>query len=79
MLIADEAHRSQYDFIDRYARQMRDALPQALFIGFTGISSERDDENTIHVFGGMRTFTTLAKPSRMAQPGRSTTSLASSS
>ena len=29
-------HRSQYDFIDGYARHMRDALPHASFIGFTG-------------------------------------------
>ena len=36
VVIADEAHRSQYDFIDGYARHMRDALPNASFIGFTG-------------------------------------------
>jgi hypothetical protein len=36
VLIADEAHRSQYDFIDGFARHMRDALPHASFIGFTG-------------------------------------------
>src|SRR5690606_5987025 len=36
IVIADEAHRSQYDFIDGLARQMRDALPNASFIGFTG-------------------------------------------
>jgi type I restriction enzyme R subunit len=36
VVIADEAHRSQYDFIDGYARHMRDALPAASFIGFTG-------------------------------------------
>ena len=35
-VIADEAHRSQYDFIDGFARHMRDALPNASFIGFTG-------------------------------------------
>jgi type I restriction enzyme, R subunit len=29
IVIADEAHRSQYDFIDGFARHMRDALPQA--------------------------------------------------
>jgi SWI2/SNF2 ATPase len=29
VVIADEAHRSQYDFIDGFARHMRDALPQA--------------------------------------------------
>ena len=36
VVIADEAHRSQYDFIDGYARHMRDALPNASFVGFTG-------------------------------------------
>ena len=35
VVIADEAHRSQYDFIDGFARHMRDALPHASFIGFT--------------------------------------------
>ena len=33
VVIADEAHRSQYDFIDGFARHMRDALPQASFVG----------------------------------------------
>ncbi|MGB5231543.1 MAG: type I restriction enzyme endonuclease domain-containing protein, partial [Desulfoprunum sp.] len=36
VVIADEAHRSQYDFIDGFARHMREALPNASFIGFTG-------------------------------------------
>ena len=36
VVIADEAHRSQYDFIDGFARHMRDALPNASFVGFTG-------------------------------------------
>ena len=39
-MIADEAHRSQYDFIDGFARHMRDALPNASFIGFTGTPIE---------------------------------------
>ncbi len=51
VVIADEAHRSQYDFIDGFARHMRDALPNASFIGFTGTPIERDDRNTRHVFG----------------------------
>src|SRR5690606_12232105 len=41
VVIADEAHRSQYDFIDGFARHMRDALPRASFIGFTGTPIER--------------------------------------
>ena len=40
VVIADEAHRSQYDFIDGYARHMRDALPSASFVGFTGTPIE---------------------------------------
>ncbi len=51
VVIADEAHRSQYDFIDGYARHMRDALPNASFIGFTGTPIEREDANTWAVFG----------------------------
>jgi type I restriction enzyme R subunit len=51
VVIADEAHRSQYDFIDGYARHMRDALPQASFIGFTGTPIELRDANTRAVFG----------------------------
>jgi len=51
VVIADEAHRSQYDFIDGFARHMRDALPSASFIGFTGTPIEKTDANTRAVFG----------------------------
>ena len=51
VVIADEAHRSQYDFIDGFARHMRDALPNASFIGFTGTPIELQDTNTRTVFG----------------------------
>ena len=51
VVIADEAHRSQYDFIDGFARHMRDALPNASFIGFTGTPIELQDANTRAVFG----------------------------
>ncbi len=51
VVIADEAHRSQYDFIDGFARHVHDALPHASFIGFTGTPIERDDRNTPAVFG----------------------------
>ena len=50
-VIADEAHRRQYDFIDGYARHMRDALPNASFVGFTGTPIELRDANTRAVFG----------------------------
>ena len=51
VVIADEAHRSQYDLIDGLARHMRDALPGATFIGFTGTPIEKTDANTRAVFG----------------------------
>ena len=51
VVMADEAHRSQYGFVEGGARWMHEALPNATFIGFTGTPLERDDKNTIHVFG----------------------------
>ncbi len=51
VVIADEAHRSQYDFIDGFARHMRDALPNASFIAFTATPIELADRNTRAVFG----------------------------
>ena len=51
VVMADEAHRSQYAFIDGFARHMHDALPNASFIGFTGTPIERDDKSTPAVFG----------------------------
>jgi type I restriction enzyme, R subunit len=62
VVIADEAHRSQYGFnakVDRktgdisygFAKYMRDGLPNASFIGFTGTPIEKDDVNTPAVFG----------------------------
>ena len=62
VVIADEAHRSQYGFrakVERktggisygFAKYLRDALPNASFIGFTGTPVEKDDVNTPAVFG----------------------------
>ena len=62
VVIADEAHRSQYGFYARhdketgkvsygFARNIRDALPNASFIGFTGTPIELTDKNTRAVFG----------------------------
>jgi type I restriction enzyme R subunit len=51
VVIADEAHRSQYDFIDGFARHMHDALPNASYIGFTGTPIELTDKSTTAVFG----------------------------
>ena len=51
IVIADEAHRSQYDFLDGYARHLRDALPNATYLGFTGTPIETTDKSTRSVFG----------------------------
>ncbi|MDO4233046.1 MAG: type I restriction endonuclease subunit R, partial [Lautropia sp.] len=62
VVMADEAHRSQYGLKARvdaksgeisygFAKYMRDALPNASFIGFTGTPIEADDVNTPAVFG----------------------------
>ena len=51
VVIADEAHRSQYDFVDGFAAHLRDALPGASFVAFTGTPVEQQDRNTRAVFG----------------------------
>lgn len=61
VVVADEAHRSQYGFgetLDRHgrlrsglAKHMRDALPGATYIGFTGTPIESNDKSTRSVFG----------------------------
>jgi type I restriction enzyme, R subunit len=49
--IVDEAHRSHYDDLDGYARHLKDALPNATLIAFTGTPISFDDRNTREVFG----------------------------
>ena len=62
VVMADEAHRSQYGFEEKVnaktgrvsignARRVRDALPNATYIGFTGTPIALEDRNTIEVFG----------------------------
>ncbi len=51
VVIADEAHRSQYDFVDGFARHLRDALPNATYVAFTGTPVELEDRDTRNVFG----------------------------
>jgi type I restriction enzyme R subunit len=51
VVLADEAHRSQYGFVEGGARWMREALPNATFVGFTGAPLDRDDRGTPRVFG----------------------------
>ena len=48
IVMTDEAHRSQYSSL---AQNMRTALPNATFIGFTGTPIEKDDKNTYRTFG----------------------------
>ena len=73
VVIADEAHRSQYDFIDGFARHMRDALPNASFIGFTGTPIEKTDANTRAVFGDYISVYDIQRAVRTARRCRSTT------
>lgn len=62
VVISDEAHRSQYGFkakldtktgayVYGYAKHMRDAIPNASFIGFTGTPISQEDKDTRAVFG----------------------------
>ena len=62
VVISDEAHRSQYgtqgrldtkknQYVYGYARHLRDALPNATFIGFTGTPIAKEDHDTRAVFG----------------------------
>ncbi|MHB0927383.1 MAG: type I restriction endonuclease subunit R [Candidatus Nanopelagicales bacterium] len=51
VVMVDEAHRSNYDFVDGFARHLRDGLPNATFIGFTGTPIEAKDKSTKQVFG----------------------------
>lgn len=51
LVIADEAHRSQYGFLQGYARYLREALPHAMFLGFTGTPVSFATADTVAVFG----------------------------
>jgi type I restriction enzyme R subunit len=51
VVLADEAHRSQYDMIDGFAAHIRSALPNATFMGFTGTPIEKADASTRAIFG----------------------------
>lgn len=51
IVIVDEAHRSHYDHLDGYARHLRDALPHATMIAFTGTPISETDRDTRRVFG----------------------------
>jgi type I restriction enzyme, R subunit len=51
VVMVDEAHRSNYDLIDGFARHVRDALPEASLIGFTGTPIDERDRSTLEIFG----------------------------
>ena len=51
VVLADEAHRSHYNFVGGYAHYLREALPNAAFLGFTGTPIELADRSTLQVFG----------------------------
>lgn len=51
IVIADEAHRTQYGLLDGFASNLRKALPNASFIGFTGTPVDSKDADTQAVFG----------------------------
>lgn len=48
IVLADEAHRSQYK---ESGKNMRNALPNAVFIGFTGTPIDKEDKSTVRTFG----------------------------
>jgi type I restriction enzyme R subunit len=56
LVIVDEAHRSHYDSLDGYARHLRDALPYATLIAFTGTPLTTADANTREVFGAGKDY-----------------------
>ena len=88
IVLADEAHRSQYGFDARLNRQtgerrygfahyIREALPNASFIGFTGHRSKPTTSTRRRSSATTSTSTTSAAPSKTTPPSRSTTKAAS--
>jgi len=51
IVLADEAHRSHYEFTEGLAKNLRDALPNAMYMGFTGTPIDLEDRSTPEVFG----------------------------
>ncbi len=51
IVIADECHRTQYGLVQGFARNLRKAVPNASFIGFTGTPVDSKDSDTVSVFG----------------------------
>ncbi len=87
VVIADEAHRSQYSFGATYnpesgvlnygfAQRVRDALPNASYLGFTGTPIELNDRNTRQVFGDYIDITTSSRRWKTARRCRFTMKIA---
>ena len=79
VVMADEAHRSQYGFVDGGARWMRRALPNATFVAFTGTPLEATTETRDRSSGITRMYTICVKPLKTEPRSRSTTKLELSS
>lgn len=56
LVIVDEAHRSHYDNLNGYARRLREALPCATLLAFTGTPISKAEANTREVFGGGKDY-----------------------
>ncbi|GAB3456122.1 type I restriction endonuclease subunit R [Streptomonospora sediminis] len=69
LLIVDEAHRSHYDSLDGYARHLRDALPHATLLAFTGTPLSRADANTREVFGAGKGYISVYDFKRAVDDG----------
>lgn len=78
IVVVDEAHRSHYDSLDGYARHLRDALPHATLIAFTGTPISEADRDTRAVFGDYIDIYDLTRRSRTARRSASTTRAGSS-
>lgn len=61
VVIVDEAHRSQYDMVDGFGANIRDALPNASFIAFTGTPIDFSDRSTVNVFGSCISIYDISK------------------
>jgi hypothetical protein len=78
IVVVDEAHRSHYDDLDGYARHLRDALPNATLIAFTGTPISFAERDTRAVFGDYIDIYDLRGRSTTARPCPSTSSRGSS-
>lgn len=69
LVIVDEAHRSHYDSLDGYARHLRDALPHATLLAFTGTPISKAEANTREVFGAGQDYIDVYDLRRAVEDG----------